>query len=268
MTTDGDAAPTGMQVPDWLIGTADKVTASVAATARAWARAYFLSGDLPAPVLVDPGGLPLLLFSSSDYRPDLPAARLFAIVNFQVRADDVLGPGTHRDFLDAYETRTGQSAWGSFDNLMSGRWPSTFNFVRRRLEQVRPHLGTLAATTVVDFGDRERLASMVLERTLDPTLTNWDAPADSPLPVRLATALERMQAASAEEIRERIVSSIVAAAQVLRRVRHREWFTPDRVREYLATLSTDEYDALTGCAADAIASEVFTIDRGVAAPPE
>jgi hypothetical protein len=253
-----------MQVPDWLVGTAAAVTAAVAATAREWAREYFLSGRLPELRLVDPAGLPLLVFSSSDVRPARRAARLFAVVNFQIRADDVLGPGTHHDFLDAFETHTGQSAWGSFDNVMSGRRPSTFDVVRRRLEQVQPHLGTLASTTVVDLGNQARPAGAVLERTLDETLTYWDAGKGSPLPERVATALKRMEESSPQEVRERVVSCIMTAAQTIRGVRNREWFTPDRVRDHLTTLGTEAYDALTGCTGDEVASEVYAIDRGVA----
>jgi hypothetical protein len=101
----------------------------------------------------------------------------------------------------------------------------------------------------------------VLERTADETLTCWDAPAGPPLPTRVEAALECMQAASADEVRERVALSIVAAARVIRRVRHRKWFTLERVREYLASLSADDYDALTGCTGNAIASEVYAIDR-------
>ncbi|WP_394836815.1 hypothetical protein LVJ94_07890 [Pendulispora rubella] len=260
----GTSVPACMQVPDWLVGTNAAVTRSVAATARKWAREYFLSGQLPELQLVDPAGLPLLVFSSSDLRPTQRAARLFAVVNFQIRADDVLGPGRHRDFLDAFESHTGQSAWGTFDNVMSGRWPSTFDVVRRRLEQVQPQLETLASTMVVDVGYQARPASVVLESTLNETLTYWDAGEGSPLPERVATALKRMDASSPEEVRERVVSCIMTAAQAIRRVQNREWFTPDRVRDYLTTLGTDAYDALTGCMGNEVASEVYAIDRGVA----
>jgi hypothetical protein len=250
-----------MQVPDWLVGTAAEVRAAVAATAREWARAYFIRGTLAAPVLVEPADRPLLVFSSSDHHPERPAVRLFANVEFQIRADDVLGPGRHPDFLVAYETRTGESAWGSFDNLMSERWPSNLENVCRRLGQALPHLGTLAATEVVNHDNRVHPAATVLERTLDETLTCWDAPAGPPLSVRVETVLQRVRAASPEDVRERVVSSITAAAQVIRRVRHRDWFTPERVREYLASLSVDDYDALTGCTGNTIASEVYAIDR-------
>jgi hypothetical protein len=209
-------------VPNWLIGPADVIEKEITRRAHEWAAVWRTHRTFPLLTLVAPGPLAPLLYSSSDYSPAQPRARLFANVNFLPTIMEVFGYRDMETLTVDYETHVGRTPWGSFEALLFERSPKGLKSTRRRLEQIFPHLSLLSSTIVIDFDNAQRPATLAIDSQISSTLENWGAVGYEPLASRISATLIEMRRSNEDMIQQRILASMLRLVPIAPRLRNRE----------------------------------------------
>jgi hypothetical protein len=248
--------------PAFCVASPDTARRRLSALAARWAARYKESGNFPEFELIAVAAGSLVFTESAMDLGGKPGVRIYLVPELLSAVQQAMGWANFGEIESVFEAMVGRSCWGVLALVAGRRRPHTLSSLRAYIEALQPCWSSLDALRYVGAPPESIPLSLLIERRFAGLLAMWlRQPTGDPMK-DLMSALESLEAATAETRLERAVDRLAQLASANQRVRNKTVLAnPSFLRQKLIAVKSGEREAIEfGNNSDAL-TLLYAIDR-------
>ncbi len=231
--------------------------------AARWAASYETEGRFPEPALRPvPPGTSVFTHGGPDLVLEAPRWRLYSVRDVVSAVRIALERHDRARVAADVEEAIAVHGWGALDLLAGHIAPTTIPVVSRRVETLLAAWDALDTVGYVDVDTTPLPLVGLAELHLGGIVEMWTPQRGNDLRADLEAAVAAMRAASADEVRRRVLASLAATAAREPRLQRPERFADAGwLERAVATLLPEQYDAMTAGDRTLVLRACFILDE-------